>query len=58
MSQVIHEAEADLEVAKIDLEKARDLFSSLKLQLRDKQVEGVGKLYAAYNLYMASSYEK
>ena len=42
--QVIHEAEADLEIAKIDLEKSRDLFSSLRLQLRDKQMEGVGNL--------------
>ena len=40
---VIHEAEADLEVAKIDLDKARDEFAKIRLRLRDKQMEGAGR---------------
>ena len=39
---MIHDAEADLEIAKIDLEKARNQLAALRLQLRDKQVEGAG----------------
>ena len=44
---MIHDAEADLEIAKIDLEKARNQLAALRLQLRDKQVEGAG-----YSLFL------
>lgn len=43
--QMIHDSEADVEIAKMDLEKARDALSAVKLQLRDKQLEGSGKGY-------------
>ena len=36
--QAIHDAEANLEVAQIDLEKARDKLSQVKLQLREQQL--------------------
>ena len=41
---MIHDSEAEVELAKMHFEKARDKLSSLKLKLRDKQLEGKGKI--------------
>ncbi len=37
--QQIHDAEADLEIARLDLEKSRDKLAAVKLQLREQQAE-------------------
>ena len=41
---MIHDAEADMEIAKLNVEKAQEKWSSLRLQLRDKQLEGKSKI--------------
>ena len=41
--QAIHEAEMELEIAKVDLDKSRDKLSAIKLALRDKQLEGLSE---------------
>ena len=38
--QAIHDAEADVEILKIDLEKARDALANAKLKLREQQKGG------------------
>ena len=35
--QTVHDAEADLEIAKIDMEKVRDKLSKMRLLLREQQ---------------------
>lgn len=41
--QAIHEAEAELEIAKIRLEEARNAVSSMRLQIRQQEAEGRGQ---------------
>ncbi|XP_013396876.1 putative IQ motif and ankyrin repeat domain-containing protein [Lingula anatina] len=41
--QMIHDSEADVEVAKINCEKAREKLAQLKLKLREKEKEGMAE---------------
>jgi hypothetical protein len=40
---MIHDAEMDVEVAHVDMEKARDKLAQLRLALREKRAEGQGE---------------
>ena len=43
--QAIHDAEADVEILKIDMEKARDTLANAKLKLREQQKGGTNKFF-------------
>lgn len=40
---MIHDAEMDVEVARVDVEKAREKLAQLRLALREKRAEGLGE---------------
>lgn len=42
-SQMIHDAEMDVEIARVDMEKAREKLAQLRLALREKRAEGQGE---------------